>query len=166
MGRAWKQIFFNSKGKTSDVAKQALVKSFNEYKTAYDRGGGEWAGLNLLALATFASQHGIPIAERFDIGRVAEALLQSLDAYAQDKQDNWYHASKAEACLGLNDLTRRRAAYRRLCAERRHHRIRSCRHPPPIHRFVAARHAKRSRTRDHSGPARCATPGDPAVCSI
>lgn len=105
MGRAWKQIFFDSKGKTSDVAKQALVKSFNEYKTAYDRGGGEWAGLNLLALATFASQHGIPIAERFDIGRVAEALLQSLDAYAQDKQDNWYHASKAEACLGLNDLT-------------------------------------------------------------
>ncbi len=46
----------------------------------------------------------IPLAERFDIGRVAEALLQSLEAYAQDKQDNWYHASKAEACLALDDL--------------------------------------------------------------
>ncbi len=58
MGRAWKQIFFDATDKTSDVARQALVKSFNEYKTAYDRDGGECAGVNLLALATFANQHG------------------------------------------------------------------------------------------------------------
>ena len=43
MGRAWKQIFFDAQDKTGTVAKQALVKSFNEYKIAY---GGERLAFN------------------------------------------------------------------------------------------------------------------------
>src|SRR5262245_33136426 len=104
MGRAWKQIFFDSRDKTSDTARHALVKSFNEYKVSYDKSENEWAGLNLLALAAFANQQSFPISEDFEIGRVAKTVIQSLGALPQNKQDNWYHAKKAEACLSLDDL--------------------------------------------------------------
>jgi hypothetical protein len=62
-GRAWKQIFFDTQDKTSERAKQALVKSFSEYKTAYDASSSKdtWTGLNLLALAAFANRQGIQI---------------------------------------------------------------------------------------------------------
>jgi V8-like Glu-specific endopeptidase len=106
MGRAWKQIFFDAQDKTSELAKQALAKSFNQYKIAYggEPGGNVWVGLNMLALAAFANRQGIQIPLDIEIPSWADKLLKSLEALPTAQQDNWYHASAAEAYLGKDDL--------------------------------------------------------------
>ena len=106
MGRAWKQIFFDAQDKSSDLAKQALVKSFNEYKIAYggSPGGNVWVGLNMLAVAAFANREGIQIPLDIEIHSWADKMLKSLEALPTEQQDNWYHSSIAESCFGLEDL--------------------------------------------------------------
>jgi len=106
MGRAWKQIFFDAQDKTGMMAKQALARSFNEYKIAYggERGGNVWAGVNMLALAAFARREGIQIPLDLEIASWADKVLKSLKSVPKKKHDNWYHASVAEASLGKDDL--------------------------------------------------------------
>ena len=105
-GRAWKQIFFDKPDKSTPQARKALGKSFENYKLAYDAPVGDsvWPGVNLLALGAYANQQQISVATDIDREELSHALLRSLDATPISKQDNWYHASKAEAYLGLGDL--------------------------------------------------------------
>jgi hypothetical protein len=106
LGRSWKQTFFDSADKSSPQAREAIGKSLAEYQACYDAqpGGSVWAGLNLLALTVFANRNNIPTAPGIEPRQWALKLLGNLDATDLKDRDNFYHASRAEAYLGLEDL--------------------------------------------------------------
>jgi Trypsin-like peptidase domain len=107
MGRAWKQIFFNAQDKTSAQAKRALKNSMDEYKTAYQASPDDekdWAGVNLISLAAFTKRQGIETGLAKDAGCWAREVKAILDKKPADKREVWDEASKAEVCLGLDDL--------------------------------------------------------------
>lgn len=105
-GRAYKQIFFDARDKSSPRALEAVEKSLTEYKRAYELppGRNAWPGVNVLAIAAFAERTGIAVAAGIDKRALARELLDSLDQIPPEDRDNWYHASRAEAYLGLGDL--------------------------------------------------------------
>lgn len=102
LGRAWKQVFFDAPDRSTAEAYEAIANSLQHYRGAYDD-GSVWAGLNVLALATFATRHQIPGGADIDTRALALRLLGLLDQTPPDQRDNWYHASRAEAYLGLKD---------------------------------------------------------------
>lgn len=106
LGRAWKQTFFESSDKTGDAAREALDSSLDAYQACYDAAGGSsiWAAVNLLALSYFAKREGIQTKVDLQPSTLAQELLSALDATAPEQRDNWYHATRAEAYLGLGDL--------------------------------------------------------------
>jgi hypothetical protein len=107
MGRAWKQIFFNAHDKTSAQAMRAWKNSMDEYKTAYQASRDDekdWAGVNLISLAAFTKRQGIENGMENDPGRWAREVKAILDKKPADKRGVWDEASKAEVCLGLDDL--------------------------------------------------------------
>jgi V8-like Glu-specific endopeptidase len=106
IGRAWKQIFFDTQDQSSPRAREALAHAFANYRFGYDAPPGEniWLGLNMLALAAYARRKGIPLEGAPDDRTLALKLLGGLDATPSQQRDNWYHASRAEAYLGLGDL--------------------------------------------------------------
>jgi V8-like Glu-specific endopeptidase len=106
LGRAWKQTFFESEDKSSHQAMEAINNSLTEYKASFDAqpGGSSFAGVNLLALSTLAKREGIPTTVEIEPRPFALKLLTTLDATPINQRDNWYHASRAEAYLGLGDL--------------------------------------------------------------
>jgi V8-like Glu-specific endopeptidase len=106
LGRAWKQTFFDSPDNSSGPAREAINHALTEYKACFDAesGGSIWAGLNLLAVSAFAKRKGIPTTIEIEPHGLALQLLAKLDATPDEKRDNWYHASRAEAYLGMDDL--------------------------------------------------------------
>jgi V8-like Glu-specific endopeptidase len=106
LGRAWKQTFFESPDNSSGPAREAINNALTEYKACFDAGpgGSDWAGVNLLALSAFAKRKGIPTSIEIDQRALAQKMLTKLDATPQADRDNWYHASRAEAYLGMDDL--------------------------------------------------------------
>jgi Trypsin-like peptidase domain/Tetratricopeptide Repeats-Sensor len=106
LGRAWKQTFFDSPDNSSGPAREAIDHALTEYKACFDAepGGSVWAGLNLLAVVSFAKRMGIPTAIDIEPRTLALQMLAKLDATPQADRDNWYYASRAEAYLGLGDL--------------------------------------------------------------
>jgi S1-C subfamily serine protease len=106
IGRAWKQIFFDSQDQSSPPARKALAQAFANYRFGYNAppGGNTWLGLNVLALAAYARREGVALETGVDERALALQLLAQLDAIPLPKRDNWYHASRAEAYLGLGDL--------------------------------------------------------------
>ncbi len=107
MGRANKQIYFDAHDRTETAARQALTESFNHYRRCYEKSPDNlnaWAGVNLLALAALAKREGLVIPEEFEPRDFAQKLMALMDSVPEKDRDNWYHASKAEAYLGLDDL--------------------------------------------------------------
>jgi hypothetical protein len=106
MGRAWKQIFFDTTDKTTEKARKALTKAIELYRVPYDCRPTQnaWQGLNLIALSRFAQTRGLQINSDIDSQRLAHDILTTLQNKPQAERDNWYHASLAEAYLALNDL--------------------------------------------------------------
>jgi V8-like Glu-specific endopeptidase len=106
LGRAWKQTFFESPDNSSGPAREAINHALTEYKACFDAepGGSVWAGLNLLALITFAKRKAIPTSINMEARALAQKMLTKLDATPQADRDNWYHASRAEAYVGMDDL--------------------------------------------------------------
>jgi V8-like Glu-specific endopeptidase len=106
LGRAWKQTFFESADKSSHQAMEAINNSLTEYKASFDAepGGNAFAGVNLLALSALAKHEDIPTTVDIEPRPFALKLLTALDATPVNQRDNWYHASRAEAYLGLGDL--------------------------------------------------------------
>src|SRR5712692_7189332 len=104
LGRAWKQTFFDTPSKSGKKAREAINDSLIEYQACFDAepGGSAWAGVNLLALSAFAKRKKIPVATEIDIAALAPRILGLLEASSE--RDNWYHASRAEAYLGMSDL--------------------------------------------------------------
>jgi hypothetical protein len=103
IGRAWKQIFFDAQDQSSPPARQALAEAFAKYRFGYEA-QNTWLGLNVLALAAYAKRKDIALDGAVDERALALKLLAQLDATPPGQRDNWYHASRAEAYLGLSDL--------------------------------------------------------------
>lgn len=106
IGRAWKQIFFDCQDQSSPRAREALAQAFANYRFGYDTlpAGNTWLGLNVLALTAYARRVGVSLERAPDERALALKLLAQLDATPPQQRDNWYHASRAEAYLGLGDL--------------------------------------------------------------
>jgi V8-like Glu-specific endopeptidase len=100
LGRAWKQTFFDTRDKSSPEAQDAIRTSFVEYKAGFDA-GSPWAGVNLLALSAFAKRNGIPMPADIDLRPLAITVLGLLE---DERHDNWYHGSRAEAYLATGNL--------------------------------------------------------------
>jgi S1-C subfamily serine protease len=106
MGRAWKQILFDTEDKTSERARIALANAIREYTLPYKASPVKnvWQGVNLLALGNFAQAQGLPFGAVIDPERLARDIVSSLAAKPESERDNWYYGSLAEAYLALNDL--------------------------------------------------------------
>jgi hypothetical protein len=106
LGRAWKQTFFESPDNSSGPASEAINNALTEYQACFNAepGGSVWAGLNLLAVSAFAKRKSIPIAIEIERHTLALQILAKLDATPNDKRDNYYRASRAEAYLGTGSL--------------------------------------------------------------
>ena len=107
MGRAWKQILFDTDD-CAGSARVALANSIREYTIPYTAAPREnvWHGLNLLALADFSKAKGLPVDPVIDSQRLARDIISTLAAKPEGDWDNWHHGSLAEAYLALGDLDR------------------------------------------------------------
>jgi len=105
LGRANKQIFFDARDKTGAAARGALERSFGHYRAAFEqnRSANAWQGVNLVALATAARRLDVGLGDDTDPQMIARGIVDQLSGVAPERRDNWFHATLAEAALGLND---------------------------------------------------------------
>lgn len=104
LGRAHKQIFFDARDKTSSGARQALKQAVASYRKPFeDNPANTWHGVNLVALLANCRRLGVAIAPSLKPDEIAGQLVQSLQAIPQEKRDEWYLPTLAEAYLGLDD---------------------------------------------------------------
>lgn len=105
LGRACKQIFFESGAPRSAGARWALAAAIEAYAGPY-RAQPErhtWHGVNLLALVSRARIEGWPdIAPEVEPLALAVQLSASLRALPPKARDVWYLPTLAEATLGLS----------------------------------------------------------------
>jgi V8-like Glu-specific endopeptidase/tetratricopeptide (TPR) repeat protein len=105
MGRAWKQIFFDMPDKSLKIARKALHTSLEQYTAAFEIDfDNPWLAVNVLALAVYAQRNNIPAPSAIQPPDLARKIRTTLETVPKDKRDNWYHASQAEAFLGLDDV--------------------------------------------------------------
>lgn len=104
LGRAYKQIFFDSKNKTSPGARDALKQAIVTYRKPFEHDSSStWHGVNIVALLERARRIGLKVPGQLTVQGVAGQVLASLDAVPPEKRDEWHHATRAEAALGLGD---------------------------------------------------------------
>lgn len=104
LGRAYKQIFFDAGDKSSHAAREALKKAIQTYSEPYKTNRwNTWHGVNLVALLTRARALGIRAAPDLDPRSIAQTLVDTLQAIPDDRRDEWYLPTLAEASLGLRD---------------------------------------------------------------
>jgi tetratricopeptide (TPR) repeat protein len=104
LGRAYKQIFFDSRDRTSQAAREALKQAITAYRKPYEANpANTWHGVNLLALITNCRRLGIPLAAGLESRALATQLLATLREIPQDKRDEWYLPTLAEVTLGTQD---------------------------------------------------------------
>jgi tetratricopeptide (TPR) repeat protein len=104
LGRAYKQMFFDAGDKTGPAAGEALKKAIAAYREPYQANPqNTWHGVNLVALLTRARALGMRIAPDLDPTRIAQNLVDTLQAIPKDQRDEWYLPTLAEASLGLRD---------------------------------------------------------------
>lgn len=102
LGRAHKQIFFDAKDKTSPGAHAALKQAIAVYGKPFRRDPeSTWHGVNLVALLERARRAGLKVSGYPKVADVARQVLATLDAVPEVKRDEWHHATRAEAALGL-----------------------------------------------------------------
>lgn len=106
MGRAWKQIFMDAPDKDSSDARGALKQAIRHYQLPYkaDPKRNVWHAINILALTMFARNQELDIAASIKPKRLARAIVSTLGQTPEDRRDQWYHASLAEALLALDQL--------------------------------------------------------------
>ena len=104
LGRAWKQIFFDSGEKSTTQARQSLAASIEAYRRPYEHDtNNTWHGVNLLALLSRARRDGLAVAPDIQVKPLAKQLLATLSRVAPSRRDEWYLPTVAEASLGLDD---------------------------------------------------------------
>lgn len=104
LGRAYKQIFFDARDKSSTSARQALKQAIAAYRKPYEENPANvWHGVNLVALLTNCRRLGIRSSPDLNPRDIAAGLVKSLEALVEKDGNEWYFASLAEAYLGLDD---------------------------------------------------------------
>src|SRR4051812_3154507 len=79
LGRAYKQIFFDSRDRASPAARQALKQAVAAYRKPYEANpANTWHGANLLALIANCRRLGIPLTAGLDQRELATRLLATL----------------------------------------------------------------------------------------
>jgi S1-C subfamily serine protease len=106
MGRAWKQVLFDTGDHASEIAQNALRSAVEQYSIPYETDPVQnvWQGLNLMALSHFAESKGLDPGRGIDTKCLARDIMATLKAIPESKRDRWYHASIAEASLALDDV--------------------------------------------------------------
>ena len=108
MGRAWKQILFETKNETSERASVALANSIREYTIPYRVAPTEnvWHGINLLALANFARAKGLTVScdlnyrkNLWKYGKTAQEVMSELFRHVDIGIAN---EEDCQAALGLH----------------------------------------------------------------
>ncbi len=121
LGRAYKQIFFDAGDKTSDAARDALKRAIEVYRGPYEEDArNTWHGVNLVALLTRARRLGLRVARDLTPRDVATRVVATLEATPENRRDEWFLPTLAEACLGLDDWSRVEAATREYADLSRH----------------------------------------------
>lgn len=101
LGRAYKQIFFESRNRAFPAVRNALNQAIEAYRRPYEADRtNTWHGGNLLALLANAQRLGIEVADRRDTKMLANELLATLAGLPEDE---WRQATRAEAHLALDD---------------------------------------------------------------
>lgn len=104
LGRAHKQIFFDAGDKTSPAAREALKQAIAAYSEPYKANPeNTWHGVNLVALLTRARGLGLRVVRDLDPKAIAQNLVIELQALPENRRDEWYLPTLAEASLGLRD---------------------------------------------------------------
>jgi hypothetical protein len=104
LGRAYKQIFFDSRDRASPAVHKALKQAVAAYRKPYEANpANTWHGVNLLALIANCRRLGIPLAAGLDQRELATRLLATLRETPPHKRDEWYLPTLAEVTLGTED---------------------------------------------------------------
>ena len=105
IGRAYKQIFFDARDKSSAEARDAVEQAIAAYRLPWDLDrGNTWHGVNLAALINCAVRLGIPTPAGLDHVAIARDVVAQCRRAPADRQDEWHAATLAEAHLCLGDL--------------------------------------------------------------
>jgi hypothetical protein len=114
LGRAYKQIFFDSVDRTSPMAQTALQEAIATYRRPYEVDPrNTWHGVNLLALISSARTLGLPAPADLDARQLATQLRTTLEHVPEEQRDGWYLPTLAEVTLGLDDWDEVERALRR-----------------------------------------------------
>lgn len=106
LGRAYKQIFFDARNRTTSGARNALTRAIAAYRQPFEADArNTWHGINLLALVANSERLGIDAPADLNPKSIAGKVVQSLQAIAPAQRDDWYLPTLAEAQLGLDDWT-------------------------------------------------------------
>ena len=112
LGRAHKQIFFETPNPVSPASRWALAAAVAAYQVPYkaDPARHTWHGVNLLALVSRARLEGwTEIAPKLNTAKLAAQLKASLDAVPEAQRDRWHLPTRVEVALGAGlasgDLT-------------------------------------------------------------
>lgn len=105
LGRAYKQIFFDTEDKTSAPALAALKKAIQAYRKIYeiDPKLYTWHGVNLVALLSRARRLGSKVAPDLSPKQLANDILRHLQKTPEKSKDEWYLATLAEVSLATDD---------------------------------------------------------------
>jgi hypothetical protein len=104
LGRAYKQIFFDVGDKTSEGAVVAIKNAIEAYRRPFEEDvRNTWHGVNLVALLTRARRLGLRVARDLSPAAVASQVIDALNDTPDDKRDEWFLPTLAEASLGLGD---------------------------------------------------------------
>lgn len=104
LGRAWKQIFFDTADKSAPAAQTALAAAIDAYREPYQLDEQKtWHGVNLLALLYRARRMGLAVAPDLQLKPLARKLVATLEATPEAQRDEWFLPTLAEASLGLGD---------------------------------------------------------------
>jgi len=113
LGRAHKQIFFDTRDKGGPAARDALTRAIEVYRKPFERDpGSTWHGVNLVALLARARREGIEVRGGLKTKDVARQVMKALDKVPVARRDEWYQATRAEAALGLGDEAQTHGALR------------------------------------------------------
>ncbi len=104
IGRAYKQMFFDARDPRSPGAVAALKAATRAYRGPFEADPpSTWHGVNLVALLACAQRRGLPAPRGLQVDAVAQRIMAALDAVKPERQDEWHHATRAEAALALKD---------------------------------------------------------------
>lgn len=102
-GRAYKQLYLNTKDSTNPEVQQHLGRAIAAYQMVYDSASEKhtWHGINVVALAWRAARDGVTLPVPVDVAGLATRILRTIEDRDEDATA-WDIATAAEACLALN----------------------------------------------------------------